>query len=47
MSIRIVVVGVEIEVLIIGPDVGAPVVSRFVLTIPEVSGVWVVGGGKI
>ena len=32
--VMIIVAGVEIEVLIIGPDVGAPVVFRFVLTVP-------------
>jgi hypothetical protein len=45
--VMIVVAGVEIEVLIIGPDVGAPVVFRFVLKVPSVSGVWVLGGGRI
>jgi hypothetical protein len=43
----IVVVGVGIEVLIIGADVGKPDLSRLERIVPEVSGLWVLALGRI
>ena len=44
---EIVVLGAEIEVLIIGAGVGTPVIFRLVITVPDVFGIVVLRVGRI